>query len=97
MSGEVELREDHEPQEEPDHRFSVPAKKVMIALVVGLTVSLLATAFSYAYFAGKNRELQTVIDRRVPTSGISIELQGEGIDYVCRDTEKDGSFVCSRE
>lgn len=78
-----------------DHRFTLPARAVMTALVLGLIASVLLTAFSYAYFSNKNAELREALESRVPSEdGISIELKDMGLNYFCVDEGADGSFVC---
>lgn len=83
-------------EEEVDHRFTVPAKPMMLALVLGMVATILLTAFSYAYFSGQNVRLREALERRVPSEdGITIELKDTGLNYFCVDEGADGSFVCT--
>lgn len=82
-------------RQERDHRFSLRARSVMFALVLGMVASVALTAFSHAYFSGKNAELRESLDTRLPSDGITIELTDLNLTYICVDQGSDGSFVCA--
>lgn len=89
MTSDVDFCEDRPA--EGEHHFSVAASKVMIALILGLVVSLCATAFSYVYFAGSNRELRDT-HNQVPEE-FQVEFNN-GLTYICEDPDRLGEYAC---
>lgn len=93
----VELCE--ERPEEDEYRFSVSASRVMTALALGMFVSLILTAFSYAYFSQENENLReanaelrqalqlpsTIVIHTTGGGTLICEDEGGGTaEYICR-------------